>query len=158
MGAAVAGSTNPGSPPTPSAAATITDLADDRDAASDGYRRFWVVAYTLDAHPVTEWSSRLGTVATEPLLPKLLDALRAQRASGIREYGRVLPRLVTVEIQGDVATIFDCQDASGAGEAQTDTGLPKTVGNARTPIAASMRRGPDGEWRVSEAKELDRSC
>lgn len=162
MGATAGGSARSGSPaiPTaiPSARAIIPDPAADRDAAADGYRRFWAVAYTLDAHPVAEWSTRLGAVATNPLLPKLLNALTAQHASGIREYGRVLPRLVTVETHGDIATIFDCQDASGAGEAYADTGLPKTVGDARTPIAASMRRGPDGHWRVSTAKQVDSSC
>ena len=123
-----------------------------------GYRRFWTVAYTLDAYPPAEWSGRLSAVATEPLLPRLLSGLEAQHASGVREYGRVLPRLRTVEVRGDVATIFDCQDASGAGEAAVDTGLPKTVGDARTPIAASMRRGPDGRWRVSHAAQLDSTC
>jgi hypothetical protein len=36
--------------------------------------------------------------------------------------------------------------------------MPKTVGRARTPIAASLRRDADGQWRVSEAKELDSTC
>ena len=154
---AAAGGRNGTSSPTASTS-PATDTAADRDAAADAYQRFWVVAYSLDAHPVAEWSERLGSVATEPLLPRLLDALKAQRASGIREYGEVRPRPVTVEVRAGVATILDCQDASGAGEAYAETGMPKTVGRPRTPIAASLRLGADGRWRVSQAKELDSTC
>lgn len=131
---------------------------EDRDSATDAYLRFWSVAYSLDAHPVIEWRSRLAAVTTDPLLPQLLSALQAQHTSGIREYGQVRPQPVTVEVHGDLATVVDCQDASGAGEAYADSGMPKTVGRARTPIAASLRRDADGQWRVSEAKELDSTC
>ena len=96
MGAGAGGraglSPTPATPvPTP-----VADVAANRDAVADAYRRFWVVAYTLDSRPVTEWPTRLAAVATEPLLPKLLHALKAQHASGIREYGQVRPRPVTV--------------------------------------------------------------
>lgn len=134
------------------------DAAEERDNATDAYLHFWSVAYALDAYPVAEWPRRLGAVTTDPLFPRLLDALRAQHASGIREYGQVSPRLQTVEVHGDLATVLDCQDASGAGEAYADTGTPKTAGHARTPIAASLRRSPDGRWKVSTAKELDSTC
>jgi hypothetical protein len=159
-GAAVGGGSRISPPPTTPIASTspATDTSADRDAAADAYHRFWVVAYTLDSHPVAEWSIRLSAVAAEPLLPQLLDALKTQHASGVREYGQVQPHPVTVEVRGGVATIFDCQDASGAGEAYADSGLPKTVGQARTSIAASLRRGSDGRWRVSEAKQLDSAC
>lgn len=159
IGAAVGGGSSISPPPTMATLIPqVTDMAADRDAAADAYRRFWVVAYTLDSHPVGEWSGRLGSVATDPLLPRLLEALKAQHVSGIREYGQVRPRPVTVEVDGGIVTILDCQDASGAGEAYAETGMPKTVGRPRTPIAASLRLGADGRWRVSQAKELDSTC
>jgi hypothetical protein len=143
---------------TTSASPAMEPASGDRGAVEDAYRAFWVVAHTLDDHPVGEWPRRLGAVTTEPLYPSLLRALVRQHESGIREYGRVRPHPMTVEVRGSVATVVDCQDASGAGEADTDTGLPRTAGESRTPIAASLRRGADGRWRVSEARQLDTTC
>jgi hypothetical protein len=138
--------------------APVPATASDRVAVATAYARFWATVYGLDDRPLDRWPALLAAVSTEPLLPRLLDGMRGQRQSGIREYGTVTTRPVTVAVHGAVATLLDCQDASGAGEAYLDSGLPTTVGQARTPIAAALRRGRDGRWRVSEARQLDTTC
>jgi len=122
------------------------------------YRRFWTVIATLDTLPTPQWRAVLSTVATDPLLTRVHDGIEANYKAGIREYGVVHPRPSVVSMGGGRASVLDCQDASMSGEIDTDTGLPKTVGNARTPVAATLVRGPDGTWRLSEARYLDGSC
>jgi hypothetical protein len=86
------------------------------------------------------------------------DGLRAQRAAGRRDYGVVVPHPSVVAVQGGRASVLDCQDASGSGELDLDTGLPQTVGGARMPLAGTLLRGADGRWLVSQLRHLDGSC
>jgi hypothetical protein len=127
-------------------------------AVATAYRRFWVVAATLAGLPAGRWTSALSTVATEPLLTQVYDGLLAQRTAGRRDYGVVVPHPSVVVLQGGRASVLDCQDASRSGELDLDTGLPRTAGNARTPLAGTLARGSDGRWRVSQLRYLDSSC
>jgi hypothetical protein len=122
------------------------------------YRRFWTVIATLDTLPPPQWRALLSTVATDPLLTRVYDGIEANYEAGIREYGVVHPRPTVVSAGGGRASVLDCQDASMSGEIDTDTGMPTTVGSARTPVAATLVHGPDGTWRLSEARYLDGSC
>jgi hypothetical protein len=140
--------------------ATGTGLADPagRAAVLTAYRRFWRVAQHLDAHPQPQWAALLGPVAAEPLLSRLLAALRDRLRAGYRQFGDVRPRPVVVQLAADHAAVLDCQDAAAAGEIDTATGLPANTGQPRTPVAAALTRGADGRWRVSDARYLDGTC
>jgi hypothetical protein len=140
--------------PAPGAASTEGDHA----AVAAAYQRFWSTVYDLDDQPLDQWAGMLAAVTTTPLFPRLLAGMQAQHESGIREYGTVRTHPVTIQVHGDTATLLDCQDASGAGEAHIDTGLPTTVGQSRTPFAAALRRGTDRRWRVADAQQLDDTC
>jgi hypothetical protein len=122
------------------------------------YQRFWLVAQRLDQQPPAHWPDLLAPVAAEPLLSRLLAALAGRVRAGYRQYGevRVRPRLVAVH--PDRASVLDCQDAGGAGEIDTATGLPTEVGAQRTPVAATLVRGSDAGWRVSDARYLPGDC
>jgi hypothetical protein len=122
------------------------------------YRRFWAVSVGLDRRPRDQWRPALAAVATEPLLGRVYDGLVGQRESGVVEYGGVVPHPSVVAVGVGRASVLDCQDASRSGELDLDTGLPRTVGSARTPVAATLVRGGDGEWRVAEARYLDGGC
>jgi hypothetical protein len=131
----------------------------DRAAIEAAYQRFWNVGQRLaSSHSESQWRAVLADVATEPLLSGLIDGLHAELAAGSRPYGTVVPHVITVEIDGGRANLLDCQDASRSGDADADTGLPRTVGRARTPVAATLQRGADGRWRVSQARYLDGQC
>jgi hypothetical protein len=100
----------------------------------------------------------LAAVAAEPLLSRVLNGLDAQLTRGIRQYGLVKPRPRVVGLTARSASVVDCQDASGSGVLDVDTGLPRSRGADRTPVSAALVRGADGVWRVSEARYLDGPC
>jgi hypothetical protein len=129
-----------------------------RPAVDAAYRRFWDIAQTLDQHPEDQWRALLSQVAAEPVLTRILDGLQSRTRAGYRQFGVVVPRAVVVDLSGDRASVLDCQDASRSGEIDTATGLVATVGRPRTPVSASLVRGGDGRWRVSEARYLDGDC
>jgi len=148
----------------PSAAAPTERRADPTVLSSEqgrieaAYRRFWTVTATIGTLPTYRWRAALSTVAIDPLLSRVYDGIEANYKAGIREYGVVRPRPTVVSVGGGRASVLDCQDASMAGEIDADTGLPKTVGSPRTPVAATLVRGTDGTWRLSDARYLDGPC
>jgi hypothetical protein len=131
---------------------------DDRAAVVAAYLRFWQVAQHVDAHPQSQWAYLLAPVVAEPLLSRLTAALRARIQAGYRQFGDVRPRPALVELAAGHASVVDCQDASASGEIDTSTGLPTNIGQPRTPVAATLSRGADGRWRVSDARYLDGGC
>ena len=135
-----------------------TDVSPVEPAVVEAYRRFWTVVDGLGGQPVARWRVVLSTVAVEPLLSRLYDGYQEKYRAGVGEYGVVRPRPAVVGVRGGRASVVDCQDASMSGEIDTDTGMPRTVGRARTPVAATLVRGADGVWRLSDARYLDGSC
>jgi hypothetical protein len=148
----------PAAPPSQSAPRYDTTGPVDAAAVESSYLRFWAVASTVDGMPVSRWRAALSAVATQPLLNRVYTGLQAQYAAGIRQYGVVVPRPTVVGLRNGRATVLDCQDASKSGEIDVDTGLPRTVGSARTHVAATLIRCADGRWRVSDARYLDEPC
>jgi hypothetical protein len=122
------------------------------------YRRFWLVAQQLDRWPENEWPSRLSQVAADPLLTRVQDGLRSQVETGYRQFGNVITRPVLVDLTGNRASLLDCQDASRSGELNSSTGEVTDVGRPRTPVAATLLRGADGRWRVTDARYLTNDC
>ncbi len=122
------------------------------------YRQFWVVASTVGQLPPDRWRATLAAVAADPLLSQLLDGLAEQRARGTVQYGTVVPRPTVVELRPTRASIIDCQDASRSGEVDPATGVVRTVGAARTPVAAVVQRDTAGRWRVTDARYLPGQC
>ena len=122
------------------------------------YRQFWAVVTTASQTPPSSWRHALSAVSTEPLLSQLLDGLIEQTRKGLVDYGTITvhPRIVRADARH--ASIVDCQDASKSGTLDTDTGVAKTVGSARTPFTAVLIRGADGRWRLSEGRLLGDSC
>jgi hypothetical protein len=122
------------------------------------YRRFWAVSWDVDKQPASRWRAVLASVSVDPELTRLYAGTKAQQQAAIRLYGYVSPRPTVRRVAGDRATVFDCQDASHAGQADARTGRPKTVGVARTPVGATLLRGSDGVWRVSDVRYTGGGC
>ncbi len=129
-----------------------------RWAVESAYRRFWLVAATVDSRPEPVWRAALASVAADPLLTQIYEGLRQMRSAGERQFGTVVVHPMAIEIQGERASVIDCQDASAAGNLDVDTGLPTTVGSAHTSVAAALVLGADGRWRVFQARYLDGTC
>ena len=148
------------SSPAPSATVGRTSPArpGDPSAVVEAYRRFWVVVLRVEALPQSRWPEEFARVAVDPLLTRVYDGLRAEVAAGSRQYGTVVTHPTVVDLRDGRAAVVDCQDASRSGVADAGTGLPSTVGDPRTPVAATLVRGRDGTWRLSEARYLPGPC
>lgn len=70
----------------------------------------------------------------------------------------MINRITDVDIDGDEATVEDCQDTSETGQADAETGERKTVGVERAPTRARMERSGAGEWKVAEVTHPDGEC
>jgi hypothetical protein len=132
--------------------------ANQRLAVEAAYRKFWAVSWDVDKQPPSRWRPVLASVSVDPELTRLYAGTKAQQQAGIRLYGHVEPHPSVRQVTGDSASIVDCQDASHAGQADARTGRPKTVGVARSPVEASLRRGTDGVWRVSDVRYKGGAC
>ena len=122
------------------------------------YERFWQVSRSLPQRPVERWRPELERVAAGPMAETILANLAQQRAAGIGLYGEIHPRITGVRLEGTRAVVTDCQDTSQSGQAEADTGKPRTVGVARNLTSGTLERGPDGTWRVVRIDYPHRGC
>lgn len=130
--------------------------AEDQVVAA--YKEFWQRLRYVEDEPQDEWKAYLGEVAVDPQLRISLQATRFQKLNGITLYGDVAHRITDVEINGDKATVDDCQDASKTGQADAKTGKRKTVGVARDPVRAAMKRIDNETWKVSKITFAGGEC
>ncbi|HWD05820.1 MAG TPA: hypothetical protein VG674_25560 [Amycolatopsis sp.] len=154
----------PTSPPNlsapPQTSAVPTSSADEqRQAVEFAYSQFWHSTFHTADQPESNWHDAVAAVAVDPQLTTTLGAMRAQRQAGVAVYGDVTARIVSVQVTGDSAKVVDCQDDSRAGQADAKTGKRKTVGVARNPVTAELKRGSaDGRWKVSQVAFPGGTC
>lgn len=91
---------------------------------------------------------RLAEYATGAVLENLRGKLAVRRQSGVRLYGMPVPRVQSVSVAGDRATVRDCLDNSGTG-LMDRSGKKLSVGRDRQATTATLVR-EDGTWKVSE--------
>jgi hypothetical protein len=113
------------------------------------YRAFWNIEASAAQAPAAEREALLRPYATEPLLSRVLRGMSASDNLGQVAYGEVVPHPIITKIERGVASIRDCQDASKAGRKERDTGRIVTRGTSRDLAVATVKRGPDGVWRVA---------
>ncbi|MFD1044727.1 hypothetical protein ACFQ1S_03525 [Kibdelosporangium lantanae] len=124
--------------------------------ATAAYERFWQRIHDAAGRPESEW--HLNEVAADPQLSTTTQGLQLLRQQSLTLYGMETAHVRTVTVDGDHATVVDCQDGSSAGQADAKTGSRKTVGVAHNPVNASLLRGPDGNWRVSNINYPGGEC
>lgn len=141
-----------------SPATSPSTAGNERSAVEAAYRRFWAVSWDVDKQAPERWRQLLAAVSVDPELTRLYAGTKAQHEAGIQLYGQVVPRPSVTRLAQGRAEVKDCQDASNAGQADAASGKRRTVGVARTPVAASLARGSDGVWRVSDVRYPGGSC
>ncbi|GGP14162.1 hypothetical protein GCM10012278_68850 [Nonomuraea glycinis] len=97
----------------------------------------------------------LEDVATQPLLDRMLRGIAALRVTGRVTWGSPVVHASDIEITGDQATLHDCQDGSGAGQADDKTGKHLTRGTGGTHLVATLHKGKDGARRVSKVEQVE---
>ncbi len=74
-------------------------------------------------------------------------------------YGADVPRpKVRISPDGATALVDDCQDSTGAGIADRDTGKHLTVGVARNHVAVTMKRLLGDDWKVAFVSYTKTPC
>jgi len=132
---------------------------DDRVAIEAAYTAFWSRSLHSGDKPEDTWKDTMTVVAVDPQLTTTLNAMRYQKQVGIKAYGDVTARIVSVQVNGASAKVVDCQDASHTGQADAKTGDPKTVGVARNPVNADLKRdSADGQWKVAQVAFPGGTC
>jgi hypothetical protein len=130
----------------------------DQDAITSAYRNLYVVGQRAEQASPEQRRSVLATVATQPLLDRMLRGIAALQATGRATWGMPVHHTFDVKINGDKATLHDCQDATKTGQADAKTGRRLTHGMTGTHLVVSFRKGKDGAWRASTLEQVDDSC
>jgi hypothetical protein len=136
-------------------------LTGSRDAAPDieqAYAEFWAVGNKVVHDDPATWNLELAAVSVDPQLTRMLDNLNTLRSRLVTVYGETREHVTKIDVEGDAATVSDCQDASGTGQADAKTGEHRTVGVPRSPVSARMQRGADGKWRVADVSYPKGGC
>ncbi|MFD0857076.1 hypothetical protein ACFQ07_33020 [Actinomadura adrarensis] len=94
----------------------------------------------------------------DPQLTKVLDAIQTNEANGITTYGSSTPHIKSVWINGDEATVDDCQDGSKAGLIEASTNKKINRGLKEENIKTELIKSVDGHWRVSKSTTIGEDC
>lgn len=147
------------SAPSQSPSALASPGADQRQAVEAAYTQFWPRSLAIPSTPEDAWQAAMAKLAVDPQLSTTLTAMHRNKQVGVKPYGDVTTRISSVEVNGDKATVIDCQDGSRSGQADATTGDRKTVGSPQIPIHAQMSRdASDGQWKVAQLEYPGGSC
>lgn len=147
------------SPASPTPAATPSLLpSPEEQALLAQYRGFWDNLAVAAAQPPQPRRELLSRYAVAPALERILLTQQQQDARGERMYGVNVPNVVDLQIKGDTASVLDCQDATGAGYKDIQTGELKTAGVNPNPVRVGLLQGSDRLWRVSTIDFVDEGC
>ena len=140
---------------TPSSTASAPS---DEDAILVAYREFFARQTEISLAPKEERRVLLEPFTTDPALDRVLGGMFAAEELGEVGYG--VPKVdPSVEhVNGDKATVTDCQDTSKTGRKKKSTGKITTRGLDGDNVETQMRRDADGVWRVASVDYVDDPC
>ncbi|MEU7942409.1 hypothetical protein [Microbispora bryophytorum] len=146
-----------GKPPLQVPSARATTAA---EAAVEAYTAYWGVSYRAVRLPREEARRLLSQYETEDQVEGELKGIARYQAMHREGWGEVVVHVQKVTVTGDIATLFDCMDASHSGEADSRTHklIPSTRSAPYFSVEATMRRGADGRWRLAQTKALETPC
>jgi hypothetical protein len=134
--------------------------ATPRDAAVAAYTAFFRASDEALTAPPERIRPILGDFTTGWYLDSIIRQTVDEQAQHLEPWGHVIVHLTQVALQQGTATIHDCQDASNAGLASTQTHqlIPETRGTAHRNLTAKLTLGGDGRWRISELRQFKAMC
>jgi len=141
--------TFPTTTPTVAVSSSLTPFPEEGQILAQ-YRAFFTrLTPASKAKPAAVRLAMLKRFATEPSLTRTLGGFAAASAAGEVYYGQDIVRPEITMVVGLTATLSDCQDTPGHGRLKVATGKKVTVGLKNDLAIVTMKRGPDGVWRVS---------
>lgn len=146
---------------TPSASSTPSTTPtppDEDDAILDVYRAFFAAQTEISLAPAGERRSMLEPLAMDPLLSRVLGGMFAADHYKEVGYGTAKVDPAVASVDGDEASIKDCQDTSDSGRKNRETGKIVTKGTPEAKVVATARRGTDGTWRLATVEYRDDQC
>lgn len=150
----------PTGPSTPSTLTSATPSPDERVMLLNQYRKFWITLTPISRMPTAVRRTELAKVAIDPELKSLLAGMSKNDRAGQVFYGAAIPHPRPVPLSPDRATavVDDCQDAASTGLATRSTLAPVTVGVARNHVVVTMKKAPDGLWKVAFVSHTKTPC
>lgn len=123
------------------------------------YRAFFASLTPLSKATYKVRLEAISKLAVEPELTRVLGGIAASQAVGEVGYGQTVVRPQIQTVDGSTARLTDCQDGSRTGRMKQATRKKITVGKPDQLAKVTMRRAPDGVWRVATIEYApDGSC
>jgi len=145
-----------GSSATPSATSSTDTAQLEQQQVLKDYTAYWSTydATAAQASPdKAAVTKTLSAVAADPALTSSVNDIVNAALAGQKAYGSYLVHPKTPVFQNEQNTealVTDCIDSSKSGWANASTGDPLTVGVPAVFSKATMVKGADGIWRMSQ--------
>ncbi|MFA1549913.1 hypothetical protein [Actinomadura chokoriensis] len=111
-----------------------------------------------DSLPAESRKRDLATIMVDPQLSRVLRRIDVMKRQHITTYGHVVVHIKSVQLTSTGATVFDCQNSSGAGIRNSITGKKIKRGVGEGDTKALLVKGPDGKWRVRKSITIGEGC
>lgn len=136
------------------------EASSPQGAVRTAYAAFWDASERAPGMPPDQVRALLKDHSTGSYLDFQLQQIASARANHQEPWGHVVRHIKKITTSGDTATVHDCQDASGAGLADTRTHalIAGTRGPEQRNLVAYLTRGSDGQWRVNALKQFKQGC
>jgi len=124
-----------------------------RASVADAWSNYWRVYDDMsNTYAQAQWPALAAGIAVNPIKGQVLTALNADKIIDVVTYGVPIHHIYWPVVIGDgkVAQLGDCMDSSHYGSMFRKTGQKRTVGPAKINTMASLVKGSDGKWRVSQ--------
>lgn len=143
-----------------SATSSATPSADttqlEQQKVLEGYNAYWNVTGTQSLTPSPDKAvvtQALAPVAVDPALGSSVNDIVNAALAGQKAYGNYVVKPKTPVFQNEEhteAVVTDCIDSSQTGWEDATTGQKLTVGVPAVSSKATLVKGDDGTWRMSQ--------
>jgi hypothetical protein len=129
-------------------------------AVVEAYSAFFVVVGQALQAPPEQARPILATRTAGDYLDFEMRQVIDHQARGLEQWGRPVVHITAVELGTVTATVHDCQDASHAGLADTQTHqlVQQSRGDAHRNLVAYLRLGGDQRWRLTDLLQHGTPC
>ncbi len=135
-----------------------TSPPSDDEAATTAYTNVVAQLDTADSLPADIREQELSRYMSDPQLSRVINRVRQLKAEHLTSYGKSIPHVQSVQIDGNKAILHDCLDASNAGLQSSRTQKKVNRGLKKEGVKAHLSKGSDGQWRVVKIISLGEGC